>query len=79
MRFLQSALTVSGEKESSLLEEIFVYLYAYAYYPNLNMDSDSLIFVKNVILGIFIAAPPSGEWECSYLSQGSAASDRQPP
>lgn len=59
MRFIQTALTIPEEDEMSLLEELFRAFYYFdygnnAYYPNLNMDSDSLIFVKNVILGIFI-------------------------
>lgn len=52
MRFLQTVMTVSGK--DSFWEDFFTDLFAYAYYPNLNMDTDSLIFVKNIILGIFI-------------------------
>jgi hypothetical protein len=53
MRFFQTVLTVSGEEES-FWGDFFTDLYAYAYYPNLNMDTDSMIFIKNLILGIFI-------------------------
>ena len=57
MRFLQTALTTS--EEMPLWREIFTDFYENyygnsVYYPNLNMDTDSMIFVKNLILGIFI-------------------------
>lgn len=59
MRFLQTALTTPEEDMMPWWRELLTdFYYDYygnsVYYPNLNMDTDSMIFIKNLILGIFI-------------------------
>ena len=57
MRF-PTILTVQ-EEEMPLWRELGIHFYETyygnsVYYPNLNLDTDSMIFIKNLILGIFI-------------------------